>query len=195
MASKGIFCLEGDWGGSLVERLSVRPGLDMLTTMRADRLIHRNAATKDEFEYFLCKWATRRYDAFPLAYLSYHGQRGQLDLGRDHLRLADIAQMAPERLVGRIVYFGSCATMAAADDDLSAFVQTTGAKAIVGYTRSVSWEESAAFDFPLLPELLDSIDIRKLHTRLRNRHPHFVDGLGLRLATASWISPLQRASD
>jgi hypothetical protein len=43
-----------------------------------------------------------------------------------------------------------------------------------------------------LPELLDSVDIRKLYTRLYKRHPYFVDGLGLRLATASWVSPRTR---
>ena len=195
MASKGIFCLEGDWGGSLIDRLSVRPGLDMLATMRGDRLIHRNAATADEFEYYLQKWVTRRYEAFPLAYFSYHGERGLLHLGRDSLSLGDIAAMVPGRLVDRVVYFGSCGTMAVADDDLRAFVRTTDARAIAGYTRSVYWEESAAFDFTLLPELLDCVDIRKLHTRLGKRHPHFVDGLVLRLATASWVSPRTRTAE
>ena len=55
MANQGIFCLEGEWDDNLADKLSVRPGLDMLTTMRRDRLVHRNAVTKDEFEYFLTK--------------------------------------------------------------------------------------------------------------------------------------------
>ncbi len=195
MPNQGIFCLEGDWGDSLVERLSVRPGLDMLTTMRGDRLIHRNAATADEFEYYLRKWVTRRYDAFPLAYFSYHGERGKLHLGRDSLSLAEIAAMIPGRLADRVVYFGSCGTMAASEEELRDFVETTGAHAVAGYTKSVDWAESAAFDFTLLPELLDSVDIRKLHARLCKRHPHFADGLGLRLATATWVSPTRRATE
>ncbi|MGY1592274.1 DUF6642 family protein [Geodermatophilus sp. SYSU D00708] len=189
MATHGIFCLEGEWEDNLADKLSVRPGLDMLTTMRRTRLVHRNAVTRGEFEYFFSKWATRRYDAFPLAYLAYHGRPGLLDLAGEPLTLTDIAELAPGRLGGRVVYFGSCGTLAASDDELQEFVRTTGAHAIAGYTKSVDWAESAAFDFTLLPELLDSVDIRKLHTRLCKRHPHFVDGLGLRLATASWVSP------
>lgn len=194
MSNKGIFCLEGEWDDLLTDKKSVRPGLDMLTTVRGDRLIHRNAATADEFGYYLRKWATRRYDAFPLAYLSYHGERGKLHLGRDSLSLAEIAAMVSGRLAGRVVYFGSCGTMAASEEELRDFVETTGADAIAGYTKSVYWEESAAFDFTLLPELLDSVDIRKLHTRLCKRHPYFVEELGLRLATTSWVSPRRQTA-
>ncbi|MGY1709094.1 DUF6642 family protein [Geodermatophilus sp. SYSU D00758] len=188
MPNQGIFCLEGEWGDRMTEKLSVRPGLDMLTTMRRDRLVHRNTATRDEFAYYLQKWVTARYAGFPLAYLSFHGERGVIHLGRDSLTLADIAEMVPGRLTDRTVYFGSCGTLGASDDDLRAFVEVTGARAIAGYTKDVGWAESAAFDFTLLPELLDSVDIRKLHTRLCKRHPYFVDGLGLRLATRSWVS-------
>jgi hypothetical protein len=167
----------------------------MLTTMRGDRLIHRNAATANEFEYYLRKWVTRRYAAFPLAYFSYHGERGKLHLGRDSLSLAEIAAMVPGRLADRVVYFGSCGTMAASEEELRDFVETTGAHAVAGYTKSVDWAESAAFDFTLLPELLDSVDIRKLHARLCKRHPHFADSLGLRLATATWVSPARRTPE
>ena len=94
--------------------------------------------------------------------------------------------MIDRRLSGRILYFASCGTLSAPAAELSGFVDHTGVKAVVGYTRSVDWEESAAFDFTLLPELLESADIRKLFTRLSNRHPYFVDGLGFRVATRSW---------
>ncbi len=194
MATKGIFCLEGDWEDRLTDRLSVRPGLDMLMAMRGGRLIHRNAATKEEFAHYFGKWAMRRYNAFPLAYLAYHGHRGGIDLGGGDMTLDEIADLAPGRLTDRVVYFGSCETLAAADDDLLAFVEKTGATAAIGYTRQVDWEESAAFDFTLLPAVLESIDMRKLHARLAKRHPYFVDGLGLRIATATWVSPRRRAS-
>jgi hypothetical protein len=166
----------------------------MLMTIRRGRLIHRNTATRDEFTYFLDKWARPAYDHFPLAYLSCHGDRGELHLGRDVLTLAEIAEMVPGRLTGRTVYFGSCATMAAPDEDLRSFVDRTGAAAIAGYTKSVDWEESAAFDPTLLAELLDSKDIRAMYGRLSRQHGYFVDGLGLRVATANWVSPRRRSA-
>ncbi len=189
MPSNGIFCLEGEWEDRLTDRLSVRAGLDMLMTIREDRLIHRNAATSREFGHYFTKWTSHRYDAFPLAYLACHGCRGRVWLGGDELSLAEIADMVERPLKDRVVYFGSCGTVAASDDELADFVARTGVRAVVGYVGSVSWGESAAFDLTLLPELLDSVDMRKMFTRLRNRHPYFVDGLGLRVATASWVSP------
>src|SRR3712207_2152210 len=93
--------------------------------------------------HYLRKWVTRRYDAFPLAYFSYHGERGKLHLGRDSLSLAEIAAMVPGRLTARVVYFGSCGTMAASAEELRDFVETTGAHAIAGYMKSVDWAESA----------------------------------------------------
>src|SRR3954452_22945997 len=83
MASTGIFCLEGDWGSSLTDRTSVRLGLDMLMTVRRGRLIHRNAATKQEFAHYMDRWSLQQYREFPVAYFSYHGDRGVLSLGKD----------------------------------------------------------------------------------------------------------------
>ena len=194
MGTPGIFCLEGDWSDSLTDRLSVRPGLDMFTTMRGARLIHRNAATRDEFAHYFGQWARSRYDRFPVAYLAYHGRRGRLELGRDEVTLAQLAELTPRPLAGRAIYFGACGTLAAPDEELRDFAARTGVWAIAGYTRTVDWAESAAFDFTLLPELLDSVDVKKLYARLCKRHPYFVDTLGLRLATADWASPRRRAA-
>ncbi|MGY1771965.1 DUF6642 family protein [Blastococcus sp. SYSU D00813] len=194
MASKGIFCLEGEWEDRLTDRVSVRPALDMLMTLRGGRLIHRNAATPEEFAHYFGKWAMRRYNAFPLAYLAYHGHRGGIDLGGGVMTLDEVAALVPGKLAERVVYFGACETLAASDDDLLAFVETTGAKAVIGYTRQVRWEESAAFDFTLLPDVLESMDMRRLHARLAKRHPYFLDGLGLRIVTASWVSPRRRTT-
>ena len=58
-------------------------------------------------------------------------------------------------------------TLAAPDGELRDFAAArTGVWAIAGYPRTVDWAESAAFDYTLLPELLDSIDVKKLYARL-----------------------------
>lgn len=189
MAGAGIFCLEGDWRG-LVDRTSVRLGLDMLMTVRGDRLIHRNAATKDEFEYYLAKWSSDQYRRFPLAYFSYHGSPGYLHLGRDDMALEELVEVVQRPLTGRVLYFGGCGTLAMAPEELTRFVRRTGARAIVGYTEDIDWEQSAAFDFTLLPGLLTAGSPRRLYAELVERHPYFVQSLGLRMATRSWASQL-----
>ncbi|MGY1810171.1 DUF6642 family protein [Blastococcus sp. SYSU D00669] len=189
MGGNGIFCLEGDWGSSLTDRTSVRLGLDMLMTVRRGRLIHRNAATKQEFAHYMDRWCLQQYRNFPVAYFSYHGDRSVLSLGKDDVTLTEVSDMVTRPLSDRILYFASCGTMSAPADELMEFVGVTGAKAVVGYTKNVGWAESAAFDFTLLPALLDRVDMRRLFTHLRERHPYFVEGLGLRIATSRWALP------
>lgn len=188
MASNGIFCLEGDWG-SLTDRTSVRLGLDMLMTVRGGRLIHRNTATPEEFEYYLDRWATAQYSGFPVAYFSFHGAPGVLSLARADLSLDHIAQSVKRPLTDRVLYFASCGTLDLPASDLKRFVRETGAAGMVGYTRDVGWEESAAFDFTLLPALLNGAALKGTYEQLKAKHPHFVHGLGLRFATRSWASP------
>lgn len=188
MASNGIFCLEGDWG-PLTDRTSVRLGLDMLVTVRRGRLIHRNAATRAEFEYYLDRWSTAKYADFPVAYFSFHGAPGTLSLAREELSLGGIAQAIKRPLTDRVLYFASCGTLDLPAEDLKTFVRETGAAAVVGYTTDVDWEESAAFDFTLLPELLSGASIKRTYARLANRHRYFTEGLGLRMATRSWAEP------
>jgi hypothetical protein len=188
MASNGVFCLEGDWG-ALTDRTSVRLGLDMLMTVRRGRLIHRNAATLEEFEHYVNRWATAQYNGFPVAYFSFHGAPGTLSFARGDVSLDDIARAIKRPLTGRILYFASCSTLDLPAAELKRFVRQTGVAAIVGYTTDVGWEESAAFDFTLLPGLLGGTPLKTTYEQLAERHPYFVDGLGLRIATRSWAKP------
>lgn len=110
-------------------------------------------------------------------------------LGRDELELEDLADIIGGGAEGRIVYFGSCQTLAATDEELQTFCKKTGIRAIVGYTRAVDWLETAAFDFILLPQLLDATYVKPIFTRLAKDHPRFVRGLGFRMATANWATP------
>jgi hypothetical protein len=190
---KGVFCLEGPWGtnGDLTNRSSVVHQLRMLES--ADycaKVIHHDVATREEFDLYLKEWLKRKYAAnYPLAYLAFHGARGALMIGKSELSLTDLATLiGMDKARDRILYFGSCSTMSAPEVELRAFCEETGAKAIVGYTRTIDWLESAAFDCLLLPRLLDSIYVKSVFTSLEREHPTFVRRLGLRIATSRWAT-------
>ena len=186
----GIFCLEGDWTERLVDRLSVEPQLRMLESARhCSAVIHRDAATRDEFAYYLDRWLLKKHSSFELGYLAFHGSESCIFLGRDAITLDELAEMVRGRGGGRVLYFGSCRTLAASDEDLKFFCKSTGFKAVAGYTRDVDWLEAAAFDFILLPALLSATYIKPIFARLRKDHERFVVGLGFRLATPTWASP------
>jgi hypothetical protein len=190
----GVFCIEGEWNGLLTDRTSVEPQLMMLENMNyCGGVIHRDVATRDELEYYVGKWLKRQYVRYAVGYFAFHGVRGTIRLGRDDLTLDDLADIIGPNAEGRTLYFGSCETLAASDEDLQAFCRKTRARAVVGYTRYVDWLETAAFDFILLPQLLHSAYVKPIFSRLSRDHPRFVTGLGLRMATANWATPVKIA--
>ncbi len=192
---RGIFCLEGGWSDSLTDRTTIEPQLRMLENMREADVIHRDVATREELAYYLVKWSQKKYVSYSLAYLAFHGRSGRLDLGRDEVTLAELAEIAGPRLDGRTVYFGSCSVMAANDQELMAFCRDTGAKAVVGYTKVIDFLEAAAFDFILLPKLLNATFVKPILPGLRRDHERFVVGLGLRIATKAWCTDRKLALD
>jgi hypothetical protein len=172
MAAPGIFCLETDWGDRLADRLSVEPQLRMLeSSPHCGQVVRRDAGTRAEFERYLSLWLHRRYQAIPLAYLAFHGSPAVIWVGEDRITLEEFGDLlSPRRAVGRTIYFGSCETLKADPRTLQRFCRLSGAKAIVGYTKSVDWFESAAFDLLMLPDLLNRASTRATHRRLATRY-------------------------
>lgn len=189
----GVFCLEGSWAedGDLTDRTSVEQQLRMLEGAgECGPVIHRDVATREEFEYYLREWLKPKYRArYSLAYLAFHGSKGEIGFGSDGMRLDDLAELMGGKATQRIIYFGSCSTMAAPEPELRGFCKTTGAQAIVGYAKTVQWRESAAFDVLLIPRLLEMTNMRSVFNALERVHPDLVSMLGLRMATAAWAEP------
>jgi hypothetical protein len=194
MAVSGIFCLEGEWSSKLTDRTSVRPQLDMLTPLGVTApLIHRDVATREEFFYYCDKWTQKQYANYRLGYFAFHGTEACINLGKQDITLEEIGAALGKKAAGKTLYFGSCLTMAAPDKELSSFVKQTGVRALVGYTKEVDWIQAAAFDFILLPMLLDRAYPRTVYTSLARDHAGFVRGLGFRLITKDFISPRKAA--
>ena len=196
----GVFCLESSWahdGRDLTDRASVEQQLRMLEGAdECGKVIHRDVATRPEFDTYLKEWLRTKYAGYPLAYLAFHGVRGALMIDKVELTLDDLADtIGPDKARNRILYFGACSTMAAPEPQLKAFCRKTGASAIVGYTRPIGWLESAAFDCLLVPRLLRGTYVKSVFTSLTRDYPSFVHLLGLRIATSTWATPRKIATE
>jgi hypothetical protein len=194
----GIFCLEGSWaldGKDLTDKSSVEQQLRMLEGAgECGPVIHRDVATREEFEYYLREWLKAKYrDKYPIAYLAFHGFEGGIGFGDVDLSLGDLAGLMGSKATQRIIYFGSCSTMAAPEPELRGFCRSTGAKAIVGFTKTVGWRESAAFDVLLLPRLLEMTNMKSAFTALEREYRDLVSTLGLRMATKVWATDQESA--
>ncbi|WP_212844927.1 DUF6642 family protein [Catellatospora sp. IY07-71] len=155
MAAPGIFCVEGQWG-DLDRKESVLPILELLERLGRIRFIHKDVATPEELDFYLSRWRLRRYAEYKVAYFAMHGEASHLVLteGRS-LSLEELGERLEGRCAGRRIYFGSCSVMRHSAR-LARFVEKTGAELACGFTVSVDWLESAAFDTVLLDLLANS---------------------------------------
>lgn len=151
--AKGIFCLEGDWTNDLRDTSSVENGLRLLRDTERIPYIHRNIATRADFEYYLGKWVNKQYANYPVLYLGFHGVPGgeviQMPAKKEEVSLDDLAEILGGRCAGRIIYLGSCYALDTHGIRLNKFIARTDALAVCGYTKWVAWTVSTAFEIIL----------------------------------------------
>lgn len=190
---KGVFCLEGDWAPDLRYRATVGPVLELLDRSSFPRVRHirRDIGTFAEFEYYLGKWTQKRYEAYPILYLGFHGAPGVLHVG-DRRHGPVTLDWLEERLAGkcrnRVIHFGSCGTLATHGNRLRRFLQKTGALALCGYREDVDWMLSAAFELILLYEFqfnaLTRTGMAAVNRRVRREAANLARDLKFRMVIA-----------
>jgi hypothetical protein len=185
MPRPGIFCVEGGWSPKLTNRDSVLPLLHFVRGMeRIDGLVHRYVDTVDGLIEVVKRWGQNQYAHLSLGYFGFHGEPGQVRLGRKSVSLDQLGDVLEGCCRGRVVYFGSCGVMA--DDTRAAerFMRKTGARAVAGYRKDVDWFESAAFDLLLLDALTHYQRLPYAERWLMNEHGQLAGKLGFTMLHA-----------
>ena len=187
---KGIFCLEEPaWGGRIKDPTTVEPVLRLLEKLKDFEVpyLHHDCATREEFEFFLPKWVGGSFGKYPILYLAFHGDPGEITVGEQSVTLKDFeALLGDGTCAGRLIHFGACSTLAAREQELDRFLEHTGALAICGYRKRVDFLESCAFDVLLLGRLQSmsfrrSDSVRKFDDELRDLAPGLYESLGFRM--------------
>ncbi len=188
--TKGIFCLEEPaWGGRVTDPTTVEPVLRLLEKLKdlAVPYLHHDCATREEFEFFLPKWVGGSFGKYPILYLGFHGGPGEITVGQQSVTLKDLeALLGDGTCAGRLIHFGACSTLAASEQKLNRFLSRTGALAVCGYTKTVPFLESCAFEVLLLGRLQcvsfrRSASVRKFDDELRKRARGLYESLGFRM--------------
>ena len=188
---KGIFCLEGHWWG-VKDTTTVEPVLRLLETLSGFNTSYRryDVATREEFDFYLKKWCGASFNNFPILYLGFHGDAGEIFVGEGRASafpLEDLAECLAGRCKGRVVHLGSCGTVGVHGRRLKKFLNLTGALAVCGYTKQVDWLESAAFDILVLGGLQNESFLRtssmwRFDEKLKKKASGLYRHLGFRMA-------------
>ena len=182
---KNVFCLETYSWYKGKDRTTVQPMLELLRRMGRCDYLHRDVATRSEFEYFLNDYLEKENKAYPVLYLGFHGSDDPpcIHLGNgEEITLDELAKTIDGRCSKRVVYFGSCSTMNMHGHKLNKFVSSTQALAVLGYREKVGWLESAAFD-TLILGTLQEVSFKKkgmeeFDQLLQARAKHLYETLG-----------------
>jgi hypothetical protein len=113
-----------------------------------------------------------RFAGFTVLYLAFHGSPGRfyLDDG-ECITLEELGDFMAGKCDGKIVHFGSCATLRADEERLRDFRKQTKAKALTGYRRNVDWLEAAAFESLLMSRLTAGGYVGSAIKRVKQMHP------------------------
>ncbi len=151
--TKGIFCIEGLWDPDLRVGSTVQPVLELLRLNEDTAYIHREYATREEFEYYLKKWAQKTYEAYPILYLTSHGTEGGIELGGEFYSLEDMALLLEGKCANRAIMLSSCTTLKLPKAKLMHLLEQTGALLVCGYRVDVDWMRSLAFELLLFSHM------------------------------------------
>lgn len=187
MTLPGIFCLEGDWNVRLDSPQSMRPMLDLLSNAGMVKVIHRDIASRGDFDHYVKRWVGS-YSSYAVGAFAFHGTRETLHLGADTMTLEDFKSVLAGKCKGRVLYMGSCKTLATTDDALKDLCKVTGASAVAGYTKDVDFVEAAAFEALLLSDLAYATRMKAAYQRMSTNYGDLCRRLGFRMATSTWVS-------
>lgn len=149
----GVYCIEADWwqDGS---RASVRPVMELLHQWDPSNrveYIHRDVATRAEFEFYIKQWCQRKFSTFPVLYVAMHGNRGYIEFGdrrknETFVELDELCDWIAGRGAGRMIHFGSCNTLKVHGSTIRSFLRKTGLICVSGYGDRLDWFQSSALD-------------------------------------------------
>ena len=151
--TKGIFCIEGLWDPDLRVSSSIEPLLDLLNLNALISYIHMDAATHEEFEFYVRKWMQKRYDGYPILYIASHGNESGIKVGKEVYSIDALADLLAGKCANRIIMFSSCSTLRIGKRMLRDFLEKTEALAVCGYRVDVDWLRSTAFELLLFSQM------------------------------------------
>jgi hypothetical protein len=178
---KNVFCLEGDWQKDLRDNSSIRAALTFLGQNLSIKYIYKQCGTRENLEYYLSLWQQKKYAAYSIAYLAFHGKPGSIQVGRDFVTLNELTDMLQGACQNKIIHFGSCQTLNTDEKTIKNFLEHTGALCVCGFESEINFVESSAFDMILIEMFQQYKDVRMLDKFIRKNYRSFVRRLQFKL--------------
>ncbi|MDA0803221.1 MAG: hypothetical protein O2819_05635 [Planctomycetota bacterium] len=156
--------------------------------------VHRDIATRAEFDYYMHRWAQRQADRYPILYIATHGNAGILSIGdwrhsKNHIHLEEIEDLLGGMGRHRYIHFGACDFLDLHGTRVKKFIKNTGLIGVSGYRRDLDWLESTLLDAAMLAALqtysLSPRGVRAAESHIRRTVGELARRMELRVLTRS----------
>jgi hypothetical protein len=108
-AMNGVLCVEGTDRWPANRPSSVLPVLDAVAPYNRSHFVYRTVDAAGPMLSQIDRWLElEKYDAYPILYVSTHGEPGRVVIDADSVPLSDIADVIAGRGAGRVIHFGAC---------------------------------------------------------------------------------------
>ena len=179
MASKNIFCLEGEWEKSLKGRSSILPTLEFLDQCYDVKYVFRKVAMKGDLYFYLNKAMRAEYKSYSIINLAFHGSSQEIEMASgENISLSEIGEDYKGVFEGKVIHFGSCSTLRTSKDNLYSFMEKTGALIVSGYTKKIDFIESSMFDIAYFSLLQRYDRLGYVNARLSKDYAGLYERLG-----------------
>ena len=182
MASKNIFCLEGEWERSLKSRSSILPTLEFLEQNDKVKYVFRKVAMKEDLCFYLNKALRAEFRYYPIINLAFHGSSQEIEMASGkNVSLSELAEEFEGLFEGKIIHFGSCSTLRASEEVLRDFMKRTDALIVSGYTKKIDFIDSSLFDIAYFSLLQRYDRLSYVNARLAKDYAGLYERLGFNM--------------
>lgn len=178
---KDIFCLEGDWNRNLLKQNSVKAALEFLKENRNIDFIYRHCGTRENLAYYLEQWKMKRYARYSIGYFAFHGKPNEILIGKEHIKLDEVADMMGSECKNKIIHFGSCHVLDTDIRHIKRFLHKTNALCVCGFQREIKFIEGSAFDILLLDMFQEFLDVTRVEAHIKTYYKTFAKKLSFKM--------------
>lgn len=182
MATRKIFCLEGEWQEKdLRKKQGISSMLQFLHDNCNIEYVHRKLSTVESFLNYLQSLKRGNLKKYDIIYLAFHGYSNNIYIAKGHeLSLEELAEQTEGLFVDRVIHFGSCKTLFTSERRLLEFKEATGARLISGFTKTIDFVDSTLLDIAYFTHLQDVVHVGSIERRMRSQYPDLCGRLGLK---------------
>ncbi|MDP4201112.1 MAG: hypothetical protein Q8861_00330 [Bacteroidota bacterium] len=185
---KKIFCLETEWDLTKTKKMrdktSIQPLLTFLEQTEKIEYVFRNVASRTDLGYYLSHLKYKTYNDFQIVYFAFHGSSKAIDIPfepNNPLTFDELAEISNGLLHDKIVHFGSCRTLNTSDQKIREFKESTGAKLVSGYTKTIDFVRSSILDIAYFCELDRAINLGTIENKMNKRYGELMKDLGFKI--------------